>query len=148
MVVEVSRWRTWLLAVYLVRLRVITHPRLLRLMLLAAGLNDTAIAFVPGRLGVDPSTVGYQSGYTAAALKFAYARQTHKGVPFLKAVPNVAWKNDKGVNSSQKPTVDAKSVISEAEQAFNGKYNVRTAVHYLARRDGSAALVHAIQIQN
>jgi extracellular elastinolytic metalloproteinase len=50
--------------------------------------------------------------------------------------------------ASKKPTVDAKSVISEAEQAFNGKYNVRTAVHYLARPDGSAALVHAIQIQN
>lgn len=126
----------------------------------ASGLNDTAIAFVQGRLGVDPSTVGYKSGYTASAEKFAYVRQTHKGVPFINAVANVAWKDDKVVSfgssfvkpskiASEKPTIDVKSVISKAEQAFNGKYNgFPTAVHYLARPDGSAALVHAIQIQN
>jgi extracellular elastinolytic metalloproteinase len=51
--------------------------------------------------------------------------------------------------ASEKPTVDAKSVMSEAGQAFNGKYNgFPTAVHYLARPDGPAALVHVIQIQN
>ena len=43
----------------------------------ASGLNDAAIAFVQGRLGVDCSTVGYKSGSTAAAEKFAYVRQTH-----------------------------------------------------------------------
>ena len=89
------------------RSRVITHPRLLRyvhrfpiaplskahaaggvglwrglprpssFVASASSLNDTAIAFVQGRFGVDPSTVGCKSGYTAAAEKFAYIRQTH-----------------------------------------------------------------------
>ena len=54
-----------------------------------------------------------------------------------------------GKVASEKPTIDIKSVISKAEQAFNGKYNgCPAAVHYLARPDGSATLVHAIQIQN
>ena len=54
-----------------------------------------------------------------------------------------------GKIASEKPTIDIKSVISKAEQAFNGKYNgFPTAFHYLARPDGSAALVRPIQIQN
>ena len=51
--------------------------------------------------------------------------------------------------ASEMPTIDVKSVIYKAEQTFNGEYNgFPTAVYSLARPDGSAAVVHAIQIQH
>jgi len=40
-------------------------------------------------------------------------------------------------------------VIPKTEAAFSGKYNgFPTGIEYLARPDGSAALVHTVQIQN
>ncbi|KAJ3512217.1 hypothetical protein NLJ89_g3646 [Agrocybe chaxingu] len=123
-------------------------------------LNSTALAFVQSRLGVDASSVGFKSGFTARNEKFAYVKQYHDGVPFINAVANVAWKNDKVVSfgssfvkpqriASTRPTVAASTVISKVEAAFEGKYNgFPIDLEYLARDDGSAALVHTIQVQN
>lgn len=63
-------------------------------------LNTTALAFVQSRLGVDADSVGYRSGYSVGATgeKYAYIKQYHKGIPFVNAVANVAWKNDKVVS--------------------------------------------------
>lgn len=87
-------------------------------------------------------------------------RQAYKGVPFLNAVANVAWKGDNVVSfgssfvkptsfSSVKPTITASSVIAKVEAAFDATYNQwPTSLHYLAQADGSAKLVHSIQVQN
>lgn len=114
----------------------------------ARSLNDTTIAFVQGRLGVDNSTVGYKSGYTAAAEKFVYVRQTHVRtlticLTFIVSLTFLLEYRKDSLLSTLSPTLPG----TKAEQAFNGKYNgFPTAVRYLARLDGSAALVH-IQIQ-
>ncbi|KAJ3512215.1 hypothetical protein NLJ89_g3645 [Agrocybe chaxingu] len=123
-------------------------------------LNSTALSFVQSRLGVDPSSVGFKSGYTEGGEKFAYVKQYHDGIPFINAVANVAWKDDKVVSfgasfvkpksiAGSRPTVAVSSVISKVEAAFDGKYNGQpTGLEYLAQADGSVALVHTIQIQN
>ncbi|KIM37287.1 hypothetical protein M413DRAFT_276637 [Hebeloma cylindrosporum] len=123
-------------------------------------LNATALAFVQSRLGVDINSIAYRSGHTDGNQKFAYVRQSHNGIPFVNAVANVAWKDDKVVSfgssfvkpkrvASSKPTISAKSVIAKAEAMFKGTYNnFPTGLEYLAREDGSVALVHTIQIQN
>ncbi|KAH9481998.1 Extracellular metalloproteinase MEP [Psilocybe cubensis] len=123
-------------------------------------LNSTALAFVQDRLGVDASSVGFKSGYTDRREKFAWVKQYHRGIPFVNAVANVAWKDDKVVafgNSfvkpktiaASRPTIPASSIIAKVEAAFDGKYNNwPISLNYLARPDGSAALVHAVQVQN
>ncbi|KAF8149160.1 Fungalysin metallopeptidase-domain-containing protein [Crassisporium funariophilum] len=123
-------------------------------------LNSTALSFVQSRLGVDANSIGFKSGYTDRNEKYAYVKQFHNGIPFINAVANVAWKDDKVVSfgssfvkpkkiASSRPTISAKSVIAKAEAAFSGTYNgFPTGLEYLAQADGSVALVHTVQIQN
>ncbi|KAF9049094.1 Fungalysin metallopeptidase-domain-containing protein [Panaeolus papilionaceus] len=123
-------------------------------------LNSTAIAFVRTRLGLDADSIGFKGGYADRDEKFAYVRQFHKGIPFVNAVANVAWKNDKVVAfgssfvkpkriAATRPTVAASSVIAKVEEAFEGKYNgFPIGQEFLTLADGSAALVHTIQVQN
>ncbi|KAJ3504677.1 hypothetical protein NLJ89_g7813 [Agrocybe chaxingu] len=123
-------------------------------------LNSTALAFVRSRLGVDASSVGFKSGYEDGREKYAYVKQYHDGVPFANCVANIAWKDDKVVSfgssfvkseniAGSRPTVSAASAIAKAEEAFSGKHNgIPTSIEYLAQADGSAALVHTIQVQS
>lgn len=51
--------------------------------------------------------------------------------------------------ASSDPTVKLDSAIRAAEEKFNGSYNEHpTKLEYYAQPDGSAVLVHVIQIQN
>ncbi|KAF8149332.1 Fungalysin metallopeptidase-domain-containing protein [Crassisporium funariophilum] len=123
-------------------------------------LNASTLAFVQQRLGIDTTSVGFRSGYVFGEEKYAYVKQYHNGIPFVNAVGNVAWKNGHVVSfgssfvkakciPSSQPTVTASSIISKTESAFNGRYNgVPISLEYLARADGSVALVHVMQIQN
>ncbi|TFK34236.1 Fungalysin metallopeptidase-domain-containing protein [Crucibulum laeve] len=120
----------------------------------------TAIEFVRSRLGVDSKSVGYKSGFASGSEKFAYVKQYANNLPFVNAVANVSWKDDKVVAfgssfvkskkiASANPTVEVSSFLSKIEASLGGKYNNHpTTLEYLARPDGTAALVHVVQIQN
>ncbi|RDB22678.1 Extracellular metalloproteinase 10 [Hypsizygus marmoreus] len=126
----------------------------------ATGIEDSAVSFVQSQLNIPATDIGYKSGYTTDTGKYAYVKQYHNGIPFANAVANVAWKGDKVVSfgssfvkkskiAPSKPSVDVKTVIPKAEKALDGKYNNHpSTLEYLARPDGSVALVHVVQIQN
>ncbi|GLB39393.1 putative peptidase M36 family protein [Lyophyllum shimeji] len=127
-------------------------------------LQDSAIAFVQSHLGVDPTQVGYRTGFTREDGDYAYVNQFRDGVPFANAVANIAWKDGKvvafgssfvdmnittGNIADSKPTLDVNSVIPTAEAALNGKSNSQPpTLEYLVNEDGSVALTHVFQVQN
>ncbi|KAK1230128.1 hypothetical protein PQX77_006790, partial [Marasmius sp. AFHP31] len=124
-------------------------------------IEDRTTSFLASVLGIDRIDVGFRSGYTTEdGTMHGYARQFHNGIPFSNAVANVAFKNDKVivfghsfVNISKiadpNPTLDVNSAIARAEEVLQGKKNtVEPTLEYLVLEDGSAALVHVIQIQN
>ncbi|KAF5312513.1 hypothetical protein D9619_002331 [Psilocybe cf. subviscida] len=108
----------------------------------AHGLNNTALAFVQSKLGLGADSVSYRSGYTVDASGESYAYGDNVvsfGSSFVKPKSF----------SPTRPTVAASSVIAKVEAAFDANYNQwPTSVHYLAQADGSAKLVHSIQMQN
>jgi len=126
----------------------------------AAGPGGIAKAVIAKKLNVDADTVEYKSGYDRDDITVAYAKQTLNGIPFANAVANVALKGDKVLSfgssfvkptkvASKTPKVKLESVLGAVEKALDGKYNGHpTALEYLARPDGSAALVYTVQIQN
>ncbi|KAJ2916540.1 hypothetical protein MD484_g3868, partial [Candolleomyces efflorescens] len=117
--------------------------------------EDEARSFVSNRLKVDESTVQYRSGYSSTNGRFAY-----NGIPFVNAVANVAFKGDRAVTfgssfvrpkriAPSRPTVSVDSFLPKIEEQLDGKWNNHpVSLEYLARPDGSAALVHVVQIQN
>ncbi|KAF6749245.1 metalloprotease [Ephemerocybe angulata] len=125
------------------------------------GLGDAARAFVASALKLDDKAVQFRSGYTSDdGIEHAYVRQSHNDIPFANAVANVAFKNNKAVAfgssfvkptkiADSKPTVDLHDVVPKIEKQLDGTYNNHPiSLEYLALPDGSAALVHVIQIQN
>ncbi|KAF8649604.1 hypothetical protein AX16_005695 [Volvariella volvacea WC 439] len=123
-------------------------------------LGEETVAFIRSRLGDDAPELVFRSGYTEGEGRFAYVRQAHKGIPFANAVANVGWRGSSVVSfgasfvkpkkiASSKPTLRLRDVIPRTEKALGGKYNGHPAtLEYLARPDGSAALVHVFQVQN
>jgi len=124
------------------------------------GPGGIAKAFIAKKLGVDAATVEYRSGYDRDEITHAYAKQSLDGISFANAVANVALKGDKVLSfgssfvkptkvANKTPKIKLESVLGEVEKALGGKYNGHpTALEYLARPDGSAALVYTVQIQN
>ncbi|KAF9254368.1 hypothetical protein L218DRAFT_968232 [Marasmius fiardii PR-910] len=125
------------------------------------GIEDNTIAFVSSQLNVDSANVAFKSGFTSdGGESFGYAKQRHNDIPFINAVANVAFKNNKVVAFGQsfvdtskiadsKPSVDVASVIPKAESALQGKVNdIKPTLEYLALDDGTVALVHVFQVQN
>ncbi|KAF6746342.1 metalloprotease [Ephemerocybe angulata] len=125
------------------------------------GLGDAARAFVASALKLDDKAVQFRSGYTSDdGIEHAYVRQSHNDIPFANAVANVAFKNNKAVAfgssfvkpskiADSKPTVNLHDVVPKVEKQLEGTYNNQPiSLEYLALPDGSAALVHVIQIQN
>lgn len=123
-------------------------------------MRTSAISFIASELGVDSSTVMYNSGHTAENdMSYAYAKQYHDGVPFANAVANVAFKNGKAVSlgssfvdtsniASSQPTVELDSIISKVEDAFTATYSDINSLEYFALADGSVALAHVVQVLN
>ncbi|KAK7045390.1 hypothetical protein VNI00_007641 [Paramarasmius palmivorus] len=122
--------------------------------------EDQIVSFVASQLNIDKDSVAYRSGVNNGADKLGYVRQSYNGIPFVNAVANVAFKNNKVVAfgesfvdteniASSEPSVDADLAITKAEQTLNGKKNgITPTLEYLARPDGSVALVHVFQIAN
>ncbi|KAG7086881.1 hypothetical protein E1B28_002801 [Marasmius oreades] len=127
------------------------------------GIENKTVSFVSSKLGLDIEKVGFKSGFSTSAQggTFGYARQMHDGIPFVNAVANVAFKDNKVVAFGQsfvdtsniadsKPSVDVSSVVTSVETTLQGKMlnEVPPSLGYLARDDGSVALVHIFQVQN
>ncbi|KAJ7703689.1 Fungalysin metallopeptidase-domain-containing protein [Mycena rosella] len=123
--------------------------------------KESSVAFIQSKLGVAAENAVFHSGYTADVVTHAYAKQAHEGIFFANAVANVAFNSDDKVvafgSSFVKPTsiapstpaVSFEDAVATAEDALGGTYNGHPAeVKYFAKEDGSAALVHAFQVQN
>ncbi|KAF9262621.1 hypothetical protein L218DRAFT_1038883 [Marasmius fiardii PR-910] len=123
-------------------------------------IHDKTVSFVSSQLNLDASQITFRSGFDNDVGEFAYARQTHDGVPFVNAVANVAFKDNKAVAfghsfvdtskiASSTPTADVNTVIPKVEEALEGKVNeIQPTLEYLALDDGTVALVHVFQVQN
>ncbi|KAF8970324.1 Fungalysin metallopeptidase-domain-containing protein [Flammula alnicola] len=115
-------------------------------------LVDSAKSFIAS-FGINADDMIYKSGFVDGTSRVAYVRQSINGIPVANAVANVAFNGDKVMSfatvAPAEPTVSWKSVLSEVEDALEGKYNGQNAtLEYLAKSDGSVALTHVVQIQN
>ncbi|KAK1217061.1 hypothetical protein PQX77_020290, partial [Marasmius sp. AFHP31] len=112
-------------------------------------------------LKIDSEKIAFKSGYTSNdGVTFGYAKQSHNGIPFVNAVANTAFKDNKVVAfgssfvptnkiADSTPTVDVNTVIPRVEEKLQGKKNeIEPTLEYLALEDGSAALVHVFQVRN
>ncbi|KAJ7097447.1 Fungalysin metallopeptidase-domain-containing protein [Mycena epipterygia] len=136
----------------------IDHPLRKR----GASLKESSEAFIASHLGVDASSAVYHSGFAGDVSAHAYAKQVANGIPFANAVANVAFNSDDMVvaigSSFVKPTKIASSTPSvsfddaktTAEAALDGTYlsEIPSTIEYFAKDDGSAVLVHALQVRN
>ncbi|KAF8649625.1 hypothetical protein AX16_005714 [Volvariella volvacea WC 439] len=126
----------------------------------AGDLGEDTIAFIRSRLGDRTPELIFRSGYSEGEGRFAYLKQAHEGIPFANAVANVGWRGSNVVSfgasfvrpnkiAASTPTLSLEDVIAQTEEALGGKYNGHPAtLEYLARPDGTAALVHVFQVQN
>ncbi|KAF9446061.1 hypothetical protein P691DRAFT_794998 [Macrolepiota fuliginosa MF-IS2] len=124
-------------------------------------LQESSIAFIQSRLGVNSSAISYKSGFSGETAKHAYVKQIHNGIPVANAVANVAFNNDNKVvtfgssfiqpktAAPATPSVSQEKAISIAEDALDGTHNGQPAsIQYIAKDDGSLVLTHSMQIQN
>ncbi|KAK0450463.1 Fungalysin metallopeptidase-domain-containing protein [Desarmillaria tabescens] len=126
----------------------------------SGNLETSAVSFIASELGVDASTISFNSGHSAENdVSYAYAKQYHDGVPFANAVANVAFKNGNAVSfgssfvdtpkiASSQPSIELDSIISKVEDALSGTYNDINSLEYLVLSDGSVALTHVVQVLN
>ncbi|TRM70588.1 Fungalysin metallopeptidase-domain-containing protein [Schizophyllum amplum] len=123
------------------------------------GIEAASTAFVASELGVDESLVSFKSGYEGDSAHYGYMRQAHDNIPFVNAVANVAFKDDKVVSfgssfvptdniAPSTPTIEIVSFISDIEAQLDGQFNDYSSLEYLAKEDGTVALVHVVQIRN
>ncbi|KAG7087167.1 hypothetical protein E1B28_013147 [Marasmius oreades] len=125
------------------------------------GLKSNVMNWLATNLQVNSSNLEWTSGWAAEnGLSCGYVKQVHDGVPFTNAVANVAFQKNNAISfgnsfvatsniAPSKPTVDVDDAISTAESTLGGTHNgIEPALQYLAQPDGSAALVHAVQIEN
>ncbi|KAL1740948.1 Fungalysin metallopeptidase-domain-containing protein [Schizophyllum fasciatum] len=121
------------------------------------GIEAAATSY---QLSLDDAAVKFRSGYASgSSVHYGYIRQTHENVPFVNAVANVAFKDDKVVSfghsfvqtdsiAASTPSVELDVFLSDIEKQLGGKFNDHASVEYLVKSDGSIALVHVVQIQN
>ncbi|ESK94191.1 putative extracellular elastinolytic metalloproteinase precursor [Moniliophthora roreri MCA 2997] len=126
------------------------------------GLSSNTLTWIQNQLKLDNSSVAWQSGWSMNNISCGYVNQVHNDIPFANAVGNVMFKGNNVVafgNSfvdtaktriaSSNPTVKSEDAIATAEQLLEGNHNgAEPQLQYLARPDGSVALVHAVQVNN
>ncbi|KAK1224030.1 hypothetical protein PQX77_013091 [Marasmius sp. AFHP31] len=125
------------------------------------GIVEQTVSFVSSQLKTDSKNIAFKSGYTSNdGITFGYAKQSHNGIPFINAVANAAFKDNKVVAfgssfvptdkiADSTPTVDVNTVIPKIEEKLQGKKNeIEPTLEYLALEDGSVALVHVFQVRN
>ncbi|ESK86186.1 putative extracellular elastinolytic metalloproteinase precursor [Moniliophthora roreri MCA 2997] len=126
------------------------------------GLTSNTLTWIQNQLNLDNSSVAWQSGWSMDSTSCGYVKQVHDGVPFANAVANVMFKGNnvvafgnsfvdtaKAKIAPSTPTIQTSDAISKAEAALDGEHSgVEPTLKYLVRSDGSASLVHAVQVQN
>ncbi|KAF8886726.1 Fungalysin metallopeptidase-domain-containing protein [Infundibulicybe gibba] len=86
-------------------------------------LEKMAVAITQSQIGINSTNIHFRSGFQMAHVPANIAAST--------------------------PSLDVQSVIPNAENALNGKFNGRApTLEYLVQSDGSIALTHVVQIQN
>ncbi|KAG7088983.1 hypothetical protein E1B28_012929 [Marasmius oreades] len=123
-------------------------------------LKSNVMGWLTDNLQVNSSSLEWTSGWSSEGRSCGYVQQVHDGVPFINAVANVAFNGNKVISfgnsfvdtsniASPIPTVSLNDAILEAESTLGGTHNgIQPTLRYLARPDGSVALVHAIQVQS
>ncbi|KAL0062592.1 hypothetical protein AAF712_010526 [Marasmius tenuissimus] len=125
------------------------------------GIPDKTVSFASSHMNIGLKDIAFKSGYTSKdGVTFGYAKQSQNGIPFINAVANVAFKNNKVVAfgssfvstnkvADSTPTVDVNAIIPKVEEALQGKKNeIEPALEYLVQQDESVALVHVFQVRN
>ncbi|KAF9254205.1 hypothetical protein L218DRAFT_968344 [Marasmius fiardii PR-910] len=126
--------------------------------------RSVVISWVSDYLGIQKDDVEWTSGYSNdGGVSAGYVRQAYNGIPFVNAVANVSLMNNKVTSfgssfvdvkdpskiAASTPKLTAAEAISNAESKCGGSHNgVTPALYYLARQDGSVALVYSVQIQS
>ncbi|KAJ7289420.1 Fungalysin metallopeptidase-domain-containing protein [Mycena rebaudengoi] len=137
----------------------INHPLRKRA---GVSLRESSTAFIQDKLNLDSKNVEFQSGFTGATARHAYAKQSHDGIFFSNAVANVAFNSDDKVVAfgssfvtptsiaSSTPSISFDDARAAAEAALEGSHEGLPAAElkYLALSSGAAALVHAFQVRN
>ncbi|KAL1942280.1 hypothetical protein VTO73DRAFT_6344 [Trametes versicolor] len=124
-------------------------------------VKDATVSFVQSRLNVHPDTVGFRTSFENDVAHHAFVKQQVNGIPIANAVANVAFNKANQVVSfgssfvnptfvpSITPSISLEDAISTAESQLSGKFNEHPAtLEFVAKKDGSLALTHVIQIQN
>ncbi|KAI0634676.1 Fungalysin metallopeptidase-domain-containing protein [Trametes polyzona] len=131
-----------------------------------ASIEDSAIAFVQSRAGVDSDAVHVRSSFEGEAAHHVYVKQQLNGIPFANAVANVAFNKDNKVVAfgssfvqvpkkkvvSTEPSVKVEDAIASAEELLKGKHDAENfpapTLEWFAKDDGSIALTHVFQVRN
>ncbi|KAI0641704.1 Fungalysin metallopeptidase-domain-containing protein [Trametes meyenii] len=126
-------------------------------------VKDAAVSFIQSRLNLQPEDIKFTTSSSNDIAHHAFVTQQINGVPVANAVANVAFNSAKKVVSfgssfvkptsvpSTTPSVSLESAIAKAESALSGKFNghpTTPTLEFVAKKDGSLALTHVIQIQN
>ncbi|KAI0692817.1 Fungalysin metallopeptidase-domain-containing protein [Cerioporus squamosus] len=129
-----------------------------------ASLEDSAVAFVQSRHGVDADAVHVRSSFESEAASHVYFKQAVNGIPVANAVANVAFNKDNKVAAfgssfvktskvaAATPSVSVEDAIAVAEKQLNGKFDAdnfpEPQLEYFAKDDGSLVLTRSFQVRN
>ena len=129
-----------------------------------ASVEDSAIAFVQSRHGVDSDAVHVRSSFQGESASHVYFKQAVNGVPVANAVANVAFNKDNKVAAfgssfvkaykvaAATPSVTVEDAIAVAEKQLNGTFKAEEfpepQLEYFAKDDGSLVLTHSFQVAN
>ncbi|KAL1947182.1 hypothetical protein VTO73DRAFT_14143 [Trametes versicolor] len=124
-------------------------------------VKAATVSFIQSRLNVHPDTVSFRTSFENDVAHHAYVEQQVNGVTIANAVANVAFNKANQVVSfgssfvnstsvpSTTPSVSLEDAISTVESQLSGKFNEHPAtLEFVAKKDGSLALTHVVQIQN
>ncbi|KAJ8481442.1 hypothetical protein ONZ51_g5966 [Trametes cubensis] len=124
-------------------------------------VKEATVSFIQSRLNVHPDTVAFRTSFANDVAQHAFVKQQIDGVPVANAVANVAFNKDNKVVSfgssfvnpasvpSTTPTISLQDAILKAENALSGKFNEHPpTLEFVAKKDGTLALTHVVQIQN
>ncbi|EIW51569.1 uncharacterized protein TRAVEDRAFT_176097 [Trametes versicolor FP-101664 SS1] len=130
-----------------------------------ASIEDSAIAFVQSRAGVDSDAVHVRSAFEGEVAHHVYVKQQLAGIPFANAVANVAFNKDNKVVAfgssfvqvpkaklATTPSVAVADAIAAAEELLSGTHDAENfpepTLEWFAKEDGSVALTHVFQVRN
>ncbi|KAI0824948.1 Fungalysin metallopeptidase-domain-containing protein [Trametes gibbosa] len=130
-----------------------------------ASVEDSAIAFIQSRAGVDPEAVHIRSAFEGEAAHHVYVKQQLNGIPFANAVANIAFNKDNKVVAfgssfvkvpqkklAATPSVQVEDAISSAEKLLSGTHDAENfpspTLEWFAKEDGSITLTHVFQVRN